>query len=470
MIRILDKAVTNNYKIDYTFEFSCIANSDGNVQFIDHRKNKKITVEIILDDKNFQHRVSQEFPSILADLTDLAVAIHSADRLAVQPFDQEQKRILIVLPVRHPELLNKDSFKTKLEYLLEWATGSRWFFDFQKRNIPGRIVEQQQTFPTLPQECEVTLWSGGLDAFSGLYTRLISDSASHFMLFGTGSNNSVSALQKKVFKELQPFFPNRINLCQVPIRFCGGEEHEKNKHSRARGVVFIMLGSVCAYLMGQKILHLYENGIGAINLPYRKSAIGLDHSRSVHPLTLLMISELVSELLGEKFHIKNPFLFWTKAQMCKALAHTPLSDVISVTQSCDRRHRQQPTQCGYCSSCILRRQAIAASKIKDKTLYVILHGKSPVSDPKGYFLNMLCQVSTFRDLFSVSEDPDCQWARLTQKFLLDDIVDRCAKNENLSLVEMRHHLLNLYKTYVTEWSDVESHLSVGLLHKLTNQS
>jgi hypothetical protein len=71
-------------------------------------------------------------------------------------------------------------------------------------------------------------------------------------------------------------------------------------------------------------------------------------------------------------------------------------------------------------------------------------------------------------LFNVSEDPDCQWARLTQKFLLDDIVDRCAKNENLSLVEMRHHLLNLYKTYVTEWSDVESHLSVGFLDKSTN--
>lgn len=470
MISTLDKTKTNIYEIDYTFEFSCIANNDGNVQFIDHRKNRKTTVEIIVDDKNFQYRVLQEFPSVVADLTDLAIAIHAADRLAVQPFDQEQKRILIILPVRHPELLNKNSFKTKLEDLLGWATGSRWFFDFQKRTIPGRIVERQQTFSTHSYECEVTLWSGGLDAFAGLYTRLTTDPVRPFMLFGTGSNNSASALQKKVFKELQPIFPNRLDLCQVPIRFCGGEEHKKNKNTRARGVVFIMLGSVCAYLMGQKILHLYENGIGAINLPYRKSAIGLDHSRSVHPLTLLMISELVSELLGKKFHIKNPFLFWTKAQMCKALAHTPLSDVISVTQSCDRRHRQQPTQCGYCSSCILRRQAIAASKIKDKTRYVILHGKSPVSDPKGYFLNMLCQVSTFRDLFSVSEDPDCQWARLTQKFLLDDIVDRCAKNENLSLVEMRHHLLNLYKTYVTEWSDVESHLSVGLLHKLTNQS
>ena len=81
-----------------------------------------------------------------------------------------------------------------------------------------------------------------------------------------------------------------------------------------------MLGAACAYLMGQKVLYLYENGIGAINLPYRESAVGLDHSRSVHPLTLLMVSDVISELLGQEFEVKNPFLFWTKAEMCKALA------------------------------------------------------------------------------------------------------------------------------------------------------
>jgi hypothetical protein len=127
--------------------------------------------------------------------------------------------------------------------------------------------------------------------------------------------------------------------------------------------VFTLLGSACAYLMGQKVLNLYENGIGAINLPYRKSAIGLDHTRSVHPLTLLSVSNLVSELIGEKFTIRNPFLFRTKAEMCQQLAEDERYDLPALTVSCDSPHRKQPIQCGYCSSCILRKQALAASGI-----------------------------------------------------------------------------------------------------------
>lgn len=443
------------YDSDYTFYFDSVLSSNGSFRFMDHSKGKESTVGLTLDDQDFQYRVMRDFPSAIADLIDLAVAIHASDRLAFQHLRKKQTRISVVLPIRHPELMNTSTFQAKLENLLGWTTGSRWSFDFQRRTASGRITEQQQVLPIVPEECEVALWSGGLDALAGLYTRLRASYTMPFMLFGTGSNDNVYARQAQVFKTLQPSFPNRLHLCRVPIRFSESNLHQKNKISRARGVVFTLLGAACAYLMGQQVLYLYENGIGAINLPYRKSVVGLEHSRSVHPLTLLKVSDTISELLGEKFRVQNPFLFWTKAEMCKTLAEDRRNDLVPLTMSCDSPHRQQPIQCGYCSSCILRKQALAASQIKDRTCYIVPHRKAPAGDTSLYLRHMLAQVSTLRGLFNDSQAPNLQWESLTRKFPeLDDIVDWTAMAENLMPTDIQKHLVRLYQTYVAEWDAV----------------
>lgn len=461
----------NAHDSDYTLLFDSVSNSNGSVRFIDHSRDKESNIEITVDDSNFGHRVQQEFPSIVADLIDLAVAIHATDRLTFQNPRQKQTRVCVVLPVRHPELLNNVSLQNKLYSLLEWATGSRWLFDFCKRSDSTRTVEQQPLLSsTNPHVSEIILWSGGLDALAGLYTRLKTNCEASFMLFGTGSNDNAFYRQKQIFKVLQHSFPNRLNLCQIPIRFSRSSLHQKNKISRARGIVFMLLGAACAYLMGKRALYLYENGIGAINLPYRKSAIGLDHSRSVHPLTLLRVSDVISELLGEEFKVKNPFLFWTKAEMCKTLAEDGRNDLLQLTMSCDRPHRQQPIQCGYCSSCILRKQALAALQIEDETRYIVPHARKPAGDTNLYLQHMLMQVSTFRDLLNVSDTPNLQWESLTRRFLeLNDIVDRTAMAEKLLPVDMQKQLIRLYQTYVAEWDTVESHVSADFLNQISSQ-
>jgi len=454
---------------DYSLIFSSVLNSKGNVRFINHLKGTENIVGFIVDDREFSYRTHVNCPTVIADLIDLAVAIFASDRLVSQDLRQKQRRLCIELPVRHPELLNTESFRARLECLLEWVTGSRWSFTFQKRIDPDRFFEHP-SLPIAPQGCEVALWSGGLDALAGLYTHLRAYPEKPFMLFGTGSNHVVHAHQGKVAKGIETIFPGRSTLYRVPIRFHGSSEHSKNKVPRARGVVFTMLGAACAYLMGRKELFVYENGIGAINLPYRKSAVGLDHSRSVHPQTLLLVSDLVSELLKEEFRVRNPFLFRTKAEMCKALAEDGKIDLPPLTKSCDSPHRKKPSQCGYCSSCILRKQALAASQMEDKTLYVVPHGKKPVEDTSLYLRHMLAQVSTLRGLFNDSQDPNLQWQALTRRFPeLGDIVDRTATAENLLPTDMQKQLGLLYQTYVAEWDAVEPRISVDLLNQLSDQ-
>ncbi len=466
----IEQSLYDNDPSDYTLHFEPISNSNGSVRFIDGSQGKELTVGINVHDKAFGYRVQTEFPAIIADLVDLAVAIHASDRLAPHNLGGKPRRLQVILPVRNPELLSTEPFRTKLEDLLEWATGSEWVFDFHKRVAPERFVKQQLVLPIVPQGSEVALWSGGLDALAGLYTRLPMYPEKPFVLFGTGSNDSVYARQGRVAKKVESIFSGRCHLFRVPIRFHDSAIQQKNKLSRSRGVVFTLIGAACAYLMGQRVLCVYENGIGAINLPYRASAVGLDHSRSVHPLTLLMVSDLVSELLGEEFRVKNPFLFWTKAQMCKALAEDGRNDLPPLTMSCDSPHRLEPIQCGYCSSCLLRRQALAAPSIKDRTRYVVLHGNSPPKESSLHLDHMLVQVKTLRNLLDVSHEMDLQWEALTREFpVLDDIVDRSAGAESLLPIDMRAQLIQLYRTYVSEWDTVKSQIAVCPLNQCGKQ-
>ncbi|MEH2058615.1 MAG: 7-cyano-7-deazaguanine synthase [Nostoc sp.] len=290
-----------------------------------------------------------------------------------------------------------------------------------------------------------------------------SNGSVRFIDHSQGKERTV-ARQEKVANEIESIFTQRCHLLRLRIDI---SMQQQNKFSRARGVVFTLLGTACAYLMGQRILCVYENGIGAINLFYRASAVGLDHTRSVHPLTLLMVGDLVSELLGEKFQVQNPFLFWTKVQMCKALAEDGRNDLASLTMSCDSPHRksQQPTQCGYCSSCLLRRQALAAANIEDKTPYIVLYEKRSDKDRSEAFLNMREQVRILNNLLSISGETSDRWQALTRRFSdLEDIVDRTTAAENLLPLDMRSRLIQLYQTYVAEWDTVESRISGGLLN------
>jgi hypothetical protein len=146
------------------------------------------------------------------------------------------------------------------------------------------------------------------------------------------------------------------------------------------------------------------------------------------------------------------------------MAEDGRTDLPPLTMSCDSPHRKQPIQCGYCSSCILRKQALAASKIEDKTRYVVPDGDCPAADPSLHLRHMSAQVCTFRRLLSPSNKISLQWEEMTANFeSLDDIIDRTAEAEGLSPAEMQSHLIRLYRTYVSEWETVESRIAADFL-------
>lgn len=450
--------------LDYSYTFSAITEKFCKVKVVDHNNRKKVdTIQLAIKDYSLLTQAGRRFPPLVADLIDIASAVSLADRMSIRR-DDMPCRIEISLPVRQLELLSQSYIQEKFQDILQWYTDDNWSIKFTKRIGYHRKSEIQLSFIEDAQyETTIILWSGGLDALAGAYHQLSSNIVSHLTLVGSGSNLINHKLQKNVAAGIESLFPNRIQLVQIPFYLKNTKSFSKDSGLRTRGFVFTLLGSACAYLLRQSSLYVYENGIGAINLPFTKAEVGVDHSRSVHPLSLHYMSELISDLFENSFSLRNPYLFSTKAQMCSYLSSNNATDLITRTVSCDRRHRRKPSQCGYCSSCLLRRQALAAQEITDRTQYIItdsasLRKKEP--EDSLHLRAMLSQVEDMRTYLN-QKDP---WESMSNCYSrLREIVDRTYLNERITKEVMKKRLLDMYGSYVREWDIAQPLIGRGLL-------
>jgi len=409
---------------------------------------------VSLDDAELARLALAAVPPEAADLLDLAVTIYAADRLAPYRLDRGHRRIHVRVPLRAPGPF--EAATDHLAELLAWTTGSAWSFSFPQRSGLLRPAERSPAlaFPRSP--VEVALWSGGLDALAGLDTRARRDSGAQFALIGVGGNDITLGRQRTVFDALEGPASGRASLARLPVHLSGVGEMGKNALSRARGVVYALAGAAAAIVHGQRSLAVYENGVGALNLPYTRAEVGLDHSRSVHPLSLWLTSRFLSAVLGGPFWVHNPFLFDTKAGMLAGLAADGLRDLVALTSSCDSPHRREPVQCGYCSSCVLRRQALAAAGLPDDTRYVVPHGDPPKGDTLAYVRLASAQAER---LGALARDG---WEPLAREHpVLDDVVDRCAESERLDPSSFRSRLVRLLSRHSDDWDAAREPLATG---------
>ncbi len=437
---------------DYKYVFDDIIDGFSKVSLYKQGQNTPAYFEISINDSSIRLLNGNCLSPRQADLLDLATAINFADKLAL-PEKNKSIRIHLHLPVRHPRNLRK--VEKELQDLLFWYTNDCWFFFFFSRNSKGRLSENHiRSFGINDNKKsnEIALWSGGLDSLAGLQSRLLENPNKNFTLIGTGSNTIMSKTQQQLFQavHLTPHASGRLRFLNIPVHANYRNRYSNNRIHRARGVVFLLIGATCAISSGLNKLHVYENGVGAINIPL-PGGVGRDHSKAVHPQSLIFIGDLVSKLVQDKFSIENPFLFSTKAEMCMSLLSYP--HLIFESISCDRLHREKYIQCGFCSSCILRRQAISAAGIKDKTKYVIPHGKRVQSHHLDYWNLMNCQINEIDQVIN-SFKP---WLNMLLKYSNDipDIVSNLTEREIYSENEIREKLTRLYRTHVREWRSVE---------------
>lgn len=437
--------------------FNDITDTPGEVRILESASShRSYLVEV--DDHEF-HTRSQAFMSpVLADLVDISVAVNAVDRLANKS-KKNRYEFIVTLPLRQPDIFSQTHIKDKLEHILEWYTGDKWVFEFCLRAGLPRHAEHVAVLPFREIEhVEVALWSGGLDALAGLVQRSFAQTSARFVLLGSGSNDYVFHKQANLFANLPVNLKNRTRLIQVPIRLKSLDtEVPENQRTRSRGFLFLLMGTVCALLQGSRELYVYENGVGAINLPFHAAEVGLDHARSVHPLSLIYLSEWITEVTGQQFTIQNPFLLSTKAEVCRTLFENGLDALAFETITCDRRHRNaEAQQCGWCSSCILRRQAFTVLGSNDRTKYV--HNsfwntqKLGPKHKNNHLPAMLFQVKTLEKLF-LSDNP---WPYLSSYYetLAFDVVDQLVNFYEYPIAQLEQSIVDLYKHYLQEWQSI----------------
>ena len=223
-----------------------------------------------------------------------------------------------------------------------------------------------------------------------------------------------------------------------------------------RALVFIALGVATAFQAGTDTLWIHENGIGALNLPLNETQLGTDNYKGVHPRSLMLAQDYLSLALNQLVRLRNPFLFATKAEMCKSLIGSGLADAVSHTVSCDgfpQRIRGQPSQCGYCTSCILRRQSLQASGLEQFDQgyrYDVLGPKMGLTREHLYgFEAMRGQVHKIGRCLE-SKEP---WGSLCVAFpeLARTHAEVVEHLDMGSHAEVSRRLVDLYRAYVWEW-------------------
>ena len=231
--------------IFYHFRFSDMGDPSSFVRVITNAEEARFNVGVRDDEmgRSALRSVSRSH----SDLIDLAAAISAADRHVSYKMDRSVCTVSVEVPVRNPVALNEVA--GELATLLHWVTGCFWSFSFYKRSLPAREAEarsQQCALPFLDKDVEVTLWSGGLDALAGLFNRAEADPNKRFVLVGTGDNKTTLGRQHAVHDALPCALRDRCDLLRVPLSTEGMEKLRGNYYSRARGVVFALVGAAAA--------------------------------------------------------------------------------------------------------------------------------------------------------------------------------------------------------------------------------
>ncbi len=453
---------------EYSFELTEAGLIRGGATALPSEATWEAAKEYYINDDRIADSFSRALPPLLCDWVDVALATYLADRLSPRvglnpsrKFSNWRRVIHLKIPVRQLNVWKKSHVKNALSDLLGFLTDDFWKISFVRRRESYRQAKDDKyLFANKPRKpIHVALFSGGLDSFCGAAIQMAKFPLSSYVFVSAVSNQRQLRAQREQVKAItREFSPQDVRHVAIPfgIRWQGkkirGAAEERSQ--RGRGFLFLTLGAVTAIASGSSELSVYENGVGAINLPYDASQLSAASTRAVHPVTLLKMADFVRALRGGKFRVNNPFLYSTKGDMCRQLAVQHVSGYLRMTFSCDGfpvQTRNKP-QCGTCTSCLLRRASIHTAGLKrfdpDGEYVADLVAGKTTDRQLRYLRVMEWQYQKIKRLLSL-ESP---WLNLTSEFPdLKSISAEVAARLHISESDVQSSILGLYSRYIEEW-------------------
>jgi hypothetical protein len=217
----------------------------------------------------------------------------------------------------------------------------------------------------------------------------------------------------------------------------------------------VTLGAIAALHAGVKELYMYENGFGALNLPFNATQVGIETSKAANPVFHRPMEKFIERVSDAPFKIVNPFLFLTKAQALRMAGVEKFGLNLAETFSCDRfpDWREGKPQCGTCASCILRRLSLEAADLTDFDAgsNYARDVKSDSFIPDKSSANILSNYEEQAITLDRALKKLNPWQALASDFPELYEIEHAIANDGRKDTGVREALLQLLKSQVDEW-------------------
>lgn len=307
------------------------------------------------------------------DLLEIAGYVFAADRKCSRGCSDNvemhswSRNIELHIKVRDLKFWNNEDVKKKLNDALSFMTGDlRWSFIFHQHE--GEIEEEffgDETFVIEnSNKTRAILFSGGLDSLSGIIEVLETTKDKLCLVSHQSGNPSVKKVQNDLFKEINILYPDRCLHYKYECGLVGRQRADESQ--RTRSFVFNSIAFTLSTTYGLSGNTLFENGITSFNLPETQDMMNSRSSRTTHPKTLGLMSELLTIINEKPYEIKNSYYNKTKTDVVNVLKKYHQLNLMDISVSCSatRDHRSDNTHCGICSQCIDRRIAAYSAEIE----------------------------------------------------------------------------------------------------------
>lgn len=324
--------------------------------------------------RNLQRR-----PSVRSmDLLTIAGGVYAADRAVKRratASDETGARTLhLQVAVRDLQFWSREDISARLDALLLFLTGESWTFGFEAAPADGsRDIEQLPLdMPWTRRPRRVALYSGGLDSAAGLANKVLTG-AQDYILVTVGHQ---SGLRRRCTDQIQRLAdltgtPRQLHVTLVTLLRSGVARRisTQERSQRSRAFLFCAAAAAVAQSCGIEDIDVFENGVGALNLPLTVGMLdGGLATRGAHPRFLQLMSQLATEVAAQPIRYSLPFLQNTKAEMLLSLKGHKLSEWLELSRSCvhtSLRERRK-SHCGECAGCVERRQAFAFAQVPER--------------------------------------------------------------------------------------------------------
>jgi len=319
---------------------------------------------------DISNRLFANIPDRLLDFLEVAAYVYTADcstRRGTGWIDQGarekwDRQFEFLISVRDIGFWNSDETKTQLSKMLSFVSNDDCKFSFVQRK--GADQTKQLYFEwedhPVPTTDKVVMFSGGLDSLAGALS--LATAGENLILVSHRPVSTMDKRQKDLVKLLRDKFS--VQIMHVPVWVNKNRQLSDEPSQRTRSFLFAALGTLVASAAGLRTINFFENGVLSLNLPLSEEILRARASRTTHPQTITLLSEICSSVVGETVTLENPFIFNTKAEIVSSIADCGHPDLIGYTKSCSHTIHTSKTQwhCGACSQCIDRRIAICASQ------------------------------------------------------------------------------------------------------------